>query len=82
MIEVLVEVGNNTTRFGVTVRAESIPPVPHAGSSMVLTVPGFRSKLSLSIKKRFTISSTTSRGVKCSPAVSLESSEKRRTSFS
>ncbi len=56
--------------------------MPHAGSSMVFTVPGLERRSSSSIRRRFTISSTTSRGVKCSPAVSFESSEKRRTSSS
>ena len=41
-------------------------------------MPGLVSRSSSSMNSRFTMRRMTSRGVKCSPAVSLESSEKRR----
>ena len=44
--------------------------------------PGFESSSSSSTNSRFTISRITSRGVKCSPAVSFDSSENRRISSS
>jgi hypothetical protein len=45
-------------------------------------IPGLASAWSSSMKRRLTINRITSRGVKCSPAVSFESSEKRRISSS
>ena len=53
-----------------------------AGSKIVLAIPCFDNRSSSSMNNRFTIRRMTSRGVKCSPAVSLESSEKRRISSS
>ncbi len=60
----------------------SMPPVPHAGSYNVAFAPGLDKMSSSSMNSRLTIRRITSRGVKCSPAVSLESSEKRRISSS
>ena len=53
-----------------------------AGSKIVLAIPCFDNRSSSSMNNSFTIRRMTSRGVKCSPAVSLESSEKRRISSS
>ncbi len=52
----------------------SMPPVPQAGSRMLMTCPAPVIVSSSGAISRLTISSMTSRGVKCSPAVSLESS--------
>ena len=61
---------------------DSMPPVPQAGSSIVLTIPGLVSRSSSSTNRRLTMSRITSRGVKCSPAVSFDNSEKRRINSS
>ena len=45
-------------------------------------MPGLRRASSSSTKSRSTINRMTSRGVKCSPAVSFDCSEKRRMSSS
>ena len=52
------------------------------GSYSDRTTPGFANTSSSSMKSRFTISAITSRGVKCSPAVSFESSANLRISSS
>ncbi len=49
---------------------------------MVRTMPGLPSASSSSMKSRLTIRRMTSRGVKCSPAVSLEISANLRISSS
>jgi len=61
---------------------DSIPPVPQAGSRMVLTMLPFVSVSASSVSNRSTIRRTTSRGVKCSPAVSFDCSENLRISSS
>ena len=65
-----------------SVATASMPPVPHAGSNRVRTAASPRSAWSSSMNSRSTMSRITSRGVKCSPAVSLDCSEKRRISSS
>jgi hypothetical protein len=62
--------------------AVSMPPVPHAGSSTVFTMPGVVTSGSSGASSRFTMSLMTSRGVKCSPAVSFEIPENRRINSS
>ena len=61
---------------------DSMPPVPAVGSYMVRTTPGLVSASSSSMNSRFTIRRITSRGVKCSPAVSFDSSANLRISSS
>src|SRR5699024_10988810 len=56
---------------------ESMPPVPAVGSYTSRTTPGVLRSIS-SLSSKVTISSMTSRGVKCSPAVSLEASANLR----
>ena len=61
---------------------DSMPPVPAVGSYMVRTTPGLVSASPSSINSRLTIRRITSRGVKCSPAVSLEISANLRINSS
>ena len=56
--------------------------LPHAGSKRVRTTPGPVRASSSSAKRRLTMRRITSRGVKCSPAVSFDSSENRRINSS
>ena len=60
-----------------------MPPVPAVGSYTVRTaaVPGVSRPLS-SMNSRLTMRRMTSRGVKCSPAVSLDASANLRISSS
>ena len=60
----------------------SMPPVPAVGSYIVRTTPGLVSASLSSMNSRLTISRITSRGVKCSPAVSFDSSANLRISSS
>ena len=57
-------------------------PVPHAQSNTVRITPGSDSASSSPSTRRLTISRTTSRGVKCSPAVSFDASANLRMSSS
>lgn len=62
--------------------ALSMPPVPQAGSMTVRTTPGTVRASASGATSRLTISLMTSRGVKCSPAVSFDCSAKRRINSS
>ena len=74
-----LNIGLYSTAFGLNTVAAGTASVAFGEESRA---SGVRSASSSSRNRRSTIRRMTSRGVKCSPAVSLESSENFRTSSS